>query len=126
MAGRESAVVANEVSGEVTVRLQGVEFVLKATMPNVAALQSALDTPGLRTLNIMLATSDARVIYHGMKCLCVSGNADKLDDMLFPSVIGDAVEAVNTAMVLGMPKESDTSGKLKGEGAQMTASPGAE
>ena len=99
--------VVNEVTGEVSVTVAGIAFTLHATMPKVAALQTAINVPGLRMMNMMLAANDSRMAYEGMKNLCTSGNADELETMLFPPVMGDVMEAVAAALTAGLPEADD-------------------
>lgn len=109
------ACTVNDATGEVSVTLGEVDFVLHATMPNVAALQAAIKVPGLRMLNMLLTANDARIAYEGMKCLCTSGNAPSLDTMLFTPICVDALEAVSAALDAGLPNEDDGDGESTGK-----------
>lgn len=119
----------NELTGEVTAEIGGHTFTLLATMPNVAALQAALGIPGLRALNAMIGAADPRVAYHGLKSLCISGNASSVDGLLFGKCGMDAIEAVSEALIAGMPEpddETDDGGAAKTDtpGKPTTQSPG--
>lgn len=114
----------NKLSGVVSVTLDGVGYKLKATMPNMAALQAAIDVPGLRMLNALISTGDARLAYHGMRCLCVSGNAQELDNLLFPAWVADAIEAVSDALQVGLPDPVEDGNEGKESAAPMTESLG--
>ena len=101
------SVTTNEATGEVTVQLADRTFKLRATMPRVADLQSALDVNGMVSIELMLKVGDARAVYQGMKCLCASENVSALDDMLLAPHAPTAVEAILAALVAGLPEADD-------------------
>ncbi|WP_119309637.1 hypothetical protein [Cohaesibacter haloalkalitolerans] len=115
----------NELTGEVSVTLDGKGFVLHATLPRVAALMAELQITGLRQLHFMAAVHDPRLTYSGLKCLCASGNSAAADGMLFGKVSEEAEGAVIAALAAGMPEKSRQPGKPQQPGeTEATASPG--
>lgn len=110
----------NQATGEVTTVLAGETFTLHATLPRVAALQTALEVSGFGAMFELIQQADARAVYHGLRTLCSSGNAAKLDTMSVGAVIADGVALVLAALTAGMPEPD---GKKAAEGKR-TSSPG--
>lgn len=103
----------NEATGEVTVELAGKTFRLHATMKRFADYQAALDVVGMGGMWSMLSQRDPRAIYEGMRCLCSSGNAAELDDMLLIPNLAAMADAIQAALLAGMPNDK---GKSRGNG----------
>ena len=101
----------NELTGEVSVRLDGKDFTLHATMPRVASLMSDLQLSGLKQLHLMAALHDPRLTYSGLKCLCSSGNQSEVEQLLFGAWAEDADTAILAALVAGMPEAKNQPGK---------------
>lgn len=96
----------NPVTGEVTFDFGGNEYVLKASAKRLAEFQAAIVAPGFPSLLGMIASRDARAIYHGLRCLCKSGNPGQFDDLnLIPHY--DAIcDAIISALTAGLPEKT--------------------
>jgi hypothetical protein len=110
----------NKATGEVTSVLAGEKFTLHATLPRVAALQAALSVNGFGAMFQLIQDADVRAVYHGLRTLCASGNAAKLDAMSVGAVIGDGVALVLAALTAGMPEPDEK----KAAAGTRTSSPG--
>lgn len=71
--------VANPARGEVELKIGSENYVLAATFANLASLQGALQIEGLPTMLRMITQLDPRALYHGVKCLAISGNTKLID-----------------------------------------------
>lgn len=93
----------NPVTGEVTFELAGKTYRLHAGAKRLAEYQAAIVAPGLSSLLGMLAVQDGRALYHGLRCLCTSGNEADFDTMLILPHGEAIVEALTAAISAGMP-----------------------
>lgn len=93
----------NEATGELMVELAGTRFRLHATMPRVAQYQAALGVTGFAALERMLDTGDARAVYHGLRCLCSSGNAGAIENLHLIRHLVAAVRAIRAALLASLP-----------------------
>lgn len=93
----------NPVSGEVTFELAGKSYTLHATMKRVAELNARLAVPGLEMVAMMVKCLDARAIYWGLVCLCVTPNVGDFDKMLLTPHMKDAAAAISAALEAGLP-----------------------
>lgn len=98
-----SELLINELTGVVTQKIGDTVFELKASIRNVAELQSRLGVVGLRQMQEMILSQDARAVLHGLQALCVSKNADKANDLLFAKHGLTIITLVSTALTAGMP-----------------------
>jgi hypothetical protein len=114
--------LVNQATGEVTDTIGGTEFRFRATMPRVADLQAQTRTAGFGELYNLVLTGDARALYHGLKSLCTSGNADKFDGMLFGRELATAQAVVLATLSAGLPESEP--GKESAAGKSETKSPG--
>lgn len=109
----------NAATGEVTIDLDGETFRLRASMGRLADLMANLAVPGLGMLQMMIERLDPRALYHGMRCLCTSGNEAKLRDMLLMPHVEAIKGALLGALIAGLPelKEKDAEGNGLAAGA---------
>jgi len=111
----DDAIKVNEATGEVLVKIAGEEYRLKATFRNLAEYQARTAVIGLTMLHIHINQADARALFQGMKCLCISGNADKLDDINPIAWLAEIQGAIIKAITWGLPTVEDaTAGKELG------------
>jgi hypothetical protein len=104
----------NQATGEVTATLAGETFRFHATLPRVAAFQSALGHGGgLTVLFMRVQEGDAAAIYHGLRTLCSSENTDRFDSLITSRVLGEAMAALLAALAAGLPEGT----KQKKDGA---------
>ena len=96
----------NPVTGEVTFEIGGTEFVLHAGSKRLADFQSAIMVPGLVPMIEMIASRDARAIYYGLRHLCKSGNAAKLDEMNLLSHYDVICDALVAALAVTLPERA--------------------
>lgn len=106
----------NEATGEVSVDIAGHTFTLKATFRNMAAFQAALAVPGMAMMQMLIEGVDPRAMHAGIQCLCTSGNADALDDILLTPHLATCKEAIMSAITAGLPDAPKDSkpGKKRG------------
>jgi hypothetical protein len=113
--------VVNEATGEVTFELEDTVFKVKASMSRLADYMGHLNVPGFAMMHMMIAQQDPRAIYHGLRCLCTSGNADKFKDMVLSRHLLVIVPALLAAITVGLPKGDDEeTPQGNGEGTKTT------
>jgi hypothetical protein len=107
------SLTVNKATGEVTFDLHGKEYRLRASLSNLARMQAESGIEGFAEIARMLQRRDARVIYWGLSCLCVSGNARDFDDMLLMPVLNEVCAALQAALVAGLPdlEQGDVAGE---------------
>lgn len=108
----------NEATGEVTVVLEGETFKLRASMGRLADFMANMNVPGFAMMHMMVAQQDPRAVYHGLRCLCTSGNEAKLKDLILGRCLLDAVPALLAAITVGLPKADEDAPVGNGEGTQ--------
>lgn len=107
-------VTVNDMTGEVSFSLGDVPMRLHATMPRLADYQSRMNVTGLGALMKAVISSDARALYFGVKCLCSSGNAEKVDTMLLGPHMETLVAAITKAVMGGIPEAEPGKPDAKG------------
>jgi hypothetical protein len=96
--------IVDPLSGEVTVALAGTVYRFRATLPRLAAFQAALGVNGLGAVYALMKMQDARAIYHGLRCLCTSGNEGKLDEAPAAAILKDnPVAVISAVLAAGLP-----------------------
>jgi hypothetical protein len=95
----------NEATGEVTETLAGETFRFHATLPRVAALQAAIGENSLSAIFAGINRQDAKVIYEGLRCLCSSDNAAKIDDLVLGRVLTEAGQVIASTLAAGIPQD---------------------
>lgn len=98
----------NEATGEVTETLAGETFRFHAKLPMVAALQAAIGEKSLSGIFAGINRQDAKVIYEGLRCLCSSGNAAKVDDLVLGRVLAEAGKVIATTLAAGIPQDDSS------------------
>ena len=93
----------NEATGEVSFKISGKEYRIRATLAGLAELQSALAVPGLSLLHMMIKEQDARAIYHGPRCLMTHGDPAALAQELALPNLTLIMEALLLALQHGLP-----------------------
>jgi len=74
---------ANPARGEIEVTIDGQAYVLAPEMEGLASFQGAIGVQGLGPVMALVVAMDMRAIYHGLKCLAVKGDVDKLAKLSF-------------------------------------------
>lgn len=111
----------NAATGEVTLEIDGEVFRIRASMARLADLMGALAVPGLGMLQLFISQVDPRALYHGMRCLCTSGNEAKLRDMLLMPHVDAIKGALLAALIAGLPEpDKESEGKGLAEAATAT------
>lgn len=100
--------IVNALTGEVTLEIDGETFKLRASMGRLSDLMAVLDKPGLTMLQFMMIQMDPRALYHGMRCLCTSGNEAKLRDMLLLPHLEPITGALTAALAAGLPEVKES------------------
>lgn len=103
----------NELTGEVTFDLAGQTFRVHATAARLAEFQAALGVTGLGAMHDMIAHMDLRALFHGLRTLNSSGNADRVNDLPILAHLPTAHAAIVAAMAAGLP---DPSGNVEAAG----------
>jgi hypothetical protein len=93
----------NPATGEVAVELGGQTFRLRAAMRRVGELETQLGVTGLGGVQEKLSQASAGITFTALKCLCVSDNAEALDDLLYTEIT-PAIDAVWKALLFGLPE----------------------
>jgi hypothetical protein len=94
--------IVNEATGEVSFRLSGKEYRIRATLAGLAALQAELAVPGLTLMQMMIKEQDMRAI-HGVRCLLTHGDPAELGRELGLPNLALIMEALLTALQHGLP-----------------------
>jgi hypothetical protein len=108
--------------GEVSVELAGVPFRFKATLARMGAFQAAAGVTGIAELFSLIDRVDQQAMHIGLKSLCSSENADKLDDLLAGPLIAAGPAILVTAITAGVPAPPKTTNRAKGRGQGKGAS----
>lgn len=107
--------IVNEATGEVSFRLSGKEYRIRATLAGLADLQSALAVPGLTLLQMMIKEQDARALYHGPRCLLTHGDPEALAKELALPNLALIMEALLKALQHGLPDPEKETHRGNGE-----------
>lgn len=92
----------DEVTGVVTVALEGISFRFRASLARMAEFQSQTGVLGLKRLLALIDGADQQTVHLGLKALCTSGNEALLDNMLAGRMVKVGPEILITAISAGM------------------------